>query len=63
LASRAGLFKQAPKVRLDRLVRDPQRRGDLGTAADLDDGEQDAQLGRCQLVGPRDDLGWGQGFQ
>jgi hypothetical protein len=41
---------------LDRFVRDPERLTNLGAAADLDDSEQNAQFGRCQLVGFGDRL-------
>jgi hypothetical protein len=52
-ASGAGFFEQAAEVGLDRGVRDPERLGDLGSAADLD---QDGRLGRRQPVGPGDGL-------
>src|SRR5688572_12145227 len=35
----AGLFEHAAKMRLDRRIRDAERRGDFGNASYLDDGE------------------------
>src|SRR5262249_19789827 len=57
LASSAGFLEQAAEVELDRFIRDPGRLRDLGTATDLDDGKQDAQLAWRQLVGFRDYFG------
>jgi len=37
------------QMALDGLLRDAEHRGDFRHAADLDDGEQDADLGGCQL--------------
>ena len=47
----------------DRRVGDAERRGDLRYAADLGDGQQDAQLGRRQLECLADDLRGRRGDQ
>jgi hypothetical protein len=45
-----GFLEQSAEVGLDRAIRNPKRLGDLGTATNLDQSEQNAQFGRGQLV-------------
>ena len=46
----AGLFIKALEMGFDRALADAERLGDLWRAADLDDGQQDADLHRRQPV-------------
>ena len=58
LSTGPRLLVETTKVGLDRRPGNAERFGDFGYAADLDDGEKYAKLGRCELVGLGDRLGW-----
>src|SRR6266436_8336904 len=56
LATGAGFHKQISEVRLDRAFGNAEGRRAFGNPADIDDGEQHAQLARGQMVGAGDDF-------
>jgi len=56
LATGAGFHEQIAEVRLDRTFGNAEGHRAFGNPADVDDGEQHAQLGRGQMVGAGDDF-------